>query len=87
MFQIYFNAYAVDFWRLESKKALERDNGISENRVWSLIQNFSVCCFQWIFFYFLQKLYGNEFQCLLKYLQFLEIISIVELIYLKFRFT
>ncbi|KAK6100806.1 DEAD/DEAH box helicase family protein [Brugia pahangi] len=30
--KVYLNAYAVDFWRLESKKALERDNGISENR-------------------------------------------------------
>ncbi|VIO90324.1 DEAD/DEAH box helicase family protein [Brugia malayi] len=39
--KVYLNAYAVDFWRLESKKTLERDNGISENRVWSLIHNFS----------------------------------------------
>ncbi|VDM09116.1 unnamed protein product [Wuchereria bancrofti] len=39
--KVYLNAYAVDFWRLESKKALERDNGISENRVWSLIHSFS----------------------------------------------
>ncbi|VDK71743.1 unnamed protein product [Onchocerca ochengi] len=39
--KIYLNAYAVDFWRLESKKALERDNGISENRVWALIHSFS----------------------------------------------
>uniref|UniRef100_A0A158Q886 DEAD/DEAH box helicase n=1 Tax=Elaeophora elaphi TaxID=1147741 RepID=A0A158Q886_9BILA len=38
---VYLNAYAVDFWRLESKKALERDNGISENRVWALINSFS----------------------------------------------
>lgn len=45
-FQIYLNAYAVDFWRLESKKALERDNGISENRVWGLIHSFSVCYFE-----------------------------------------
>lgn len=47
MFQVYLNAYAVDFWRLESKKALERDNGISENRVWGLIHSFSVCYFEW----------------------------------------
>ncbi|CAG9531357.1 unnamed protein product [Cercopithifilaria johnstoni] len=39
--KIYLNAYAVDFWRLESKKALERDNGISENRVWGLINSFA----------------------------------------------
>ncbi|KAL4002464.1 DEAD/DEAH box helicase family protein [Acanthocheilonema viteae] len=39
--KVHLNAYAVDFWRLESKKALERDNGISENRVWGLIHSFS----------------------------------------------
>uniref|UniRef100_A0A915PQL1 DEAD/DEAH box helicase n=1 Tax=Setaria digitata TaxID=48799 RepID=A0A915PQL1_9BILA len=39
--KVYLNAYAVDFWRLESKKALERNNGISENRVWALIHDFS----------------------------------------------
>ncbi|VDO81501.1 unnamed protein product [Onchocerca flexuosa] len=49
--KIYLNAYAVDFWRLESKKALERDNGISENRIWALIHSFSVCYFKYFSFF------------------------------------
>ncbi|VDO53702.1 unnamed protein product [Brugia timori] len=63
--KVYLNAYAIDFWRLESKKTLERDNGISENRVWSLIHNFSVCYFQHFFIRY-ENYVTAEFYLLLK---------------------
>lgn len=40
--EIFMNAYAVDFWRLESKKALERNNNISDRETWFLIHDFSI---------------------------------------------
>ncbi|VDK51850.1 unnamed protein product [Anisakis simplex] len=40
--KIWFNAYAVDFWRLESKRSLEANNNIADRETWHLIHDFSV---------------------------------------------
>ncbi|KHN88765.1 putative helicase C28H8.3 [Toxocara canis] len=40
--KIWLNAYAADFWRLESKKSLERNNNISDRETWFLIHDFSI---------------------------------------------
>ncbi|VDN07517.1 unnamed protein product [Thelazia callipaeda] len=39
--EIFLNAYAIDFWHLQSWEPLEKNNGISQNKVWFLIHDFT----------------------------------------------